>query len=490
MKSKQIILTAFFSLMSALVAVGIYEYFGNENHYLTIRESSPAKFAEWNFPVSSSSGAIDFRLAAKIATPAVVHVTTTYQNQNTNYHFDPGKMFGQDFWDYFYGSPGQGMPAQASGSGVLISPDGYIVTNNHVVRDANTVDVITSDNQSYSAEVIGSDPSTDIALIKINVKDFPHLAFGNSDSVEVGQWVLAVGNPFNLSSTVTAGIVSAKARNINILEGRAPIESFIQTDAAVNPGNSGGALVNTNGELIGINTAIATQTGTFEGYSFAVPSNLVMKVIQDLMEFGTVQRAYLGVSIRDMNSDLADQLNLDNTDGVYIDSVFDNSAAFDAGIKHGDVIMSINNKPVNSAPELQEQVGRYRPGDEVSVKLIRNGSEREIVLELKNSAGSTEIVQVEKAQVLDALGIEAKRIDDETKKDLKLDGGIQITRISNGKISDNTDIREGFIITKIDNRPVFEVSDLVNSLSSKKGGIMIEGMYPDKAGIYYYAFGM
>lgn len=290
----------------------------------------------------------------------MVHVKTTFQTSTRNYSTDP-------FFDFFFGRPERSYPQQpqervGTGSGVIISEDGYIITNNHVVQKSTNVEVTLNDKRSFPATVIGTDPSTDIALLKIDAKNLPVIPFGNSDALKIGEWVLAVGNPFNLTSTVTAGIVSAKARNINILDADMKIELFIQTDAAVNPGNSGGALVNTRGELVGINTAIASQTGSYTGYSFAVPISIASKVVADLKEFGVVQRAVLGVEIRDINDEFAKEKKLTLLNGAYVVNVVENSSAQDAGIEPGDIITNINGTKVKSVAQLQEQIGRYRPG--------------------------------------------------------------------------------------------------------------------------------
>ncbi|MBL4624506.1 MAG: trypsin-like peptidase domain-containing protein, partial [Flavobacteriales bacterium] len=324
---------------------------------------------------TNSVGTTDFTFAAEQTINAVVHVKTEYTSSGNQYYFDP--------FDFFFGQGGgyhQQMPAIASGSGVIISADGYIVTNNHVIAGADRVSITLNNNKTYQAELIGTDPSTDIALLKINEVDLPYVPYGNSDDVKTGEWVLAVGNPFNLTSTVTAGIVSAKGRDINILndaKGNTAIESFIQTDAAVNPGNSGGALVNIQGKLVGINTAIKSNTGSFTGYSFAVPVNIVRKVVDDLLEYGTVQRGYIGVSIRNIDSEFAAEKNINTTEGVYVAEILEAGAADKAGLQKGDVITKIGNTEVNNVPELQEQVGSFRPGDEILVTVDRNGEEIE-----------------------------------------------------------------------------------------------------------------
>jgi S1-C subfamily serine protease len=355
-----------------------------------------------------------------------------------------------------------------------------VVTNNHVIRGAEDIEVTLYDNRVFKAKVIGSDPSTDLALLKISEKGLPYLPLVNSDEVEVGEWVLAVGNPFNLTSTVTAGIISAKARNINILRDRSAIESFIQTDAAINPGNSGGALVNLQGGLVGINTAIASTTGAYAGYGFAVPANIVSKVVEDLIEFGMVQRGFLGLMIRSVDGNLAREKELEVTVGVYVDSITANSAAGEAGVQVGDVILGVNSVDTRSSSELLETIGRKRPGDEVTLKVNRSGKVMEFEVVLRNQDGDTKLVQKSTETVLDVLGIELEKVE----------RGLKITRLGPGKLREQTDIRKGFIITKVDHRDPGSIEDLVRYLEKAEGGIMLEGIYENVPGTHYYAFGM
>ena len=397
---------------------------------------------------------------------------------------------------FFFGDPNfqQGpAPAQtATGSGVIISTDGYIVTNNHVVENADELEVTLYDKRSYKATLIGTDPSTDIAVIRIKEKELPVLAFGNSDNVKVGNWVLAVGNPFNLSSTVTAGIVSAKGRNLQLLRAKdnASIESFIQTDAAVNPGNSGGALVNLNGDLVGINTAIASQTGSYSGYSFAVPAKIAEKVVQDLITYGVVQRGYLGVMIKEVNADLVKDKDLKVNDGVYVDSLMANSSAKEAGVKPGDVITKVEGKHIGSVPELTETVGRHRPGDKLKLTLNRDGAEREVTVSLKNKEGKTEVVKKEVKNTLETLGMELEDIGTKDKRKAGVENGVRVSKITEGVIRKETDMRPGFIITKIDKKPVTSAKELKEALKGKTGGVLLEGIYPEYPGVRYYGFGI
>ncbi|MBK7888133.1 MAG: Do family serine endopeptidase [Bacteroidetes bacterium] len=383
-------------------------------------------------------------------------------------------------------APRQMPQQQSTGSGVIISEDGYVVTNNHVIENGSEVSITLNDKETFVAKVIGTDPSTDLALLKVDAKKLPHIALGNSDQVRVGEWVLAVGNPFNLTSTVTAGIVSAKARNINILpDQRFPIESFIQTDAAVNPGNSGGALVNLNGELIGINAAIASNTGSYSGYSFAIPVNIVKKVVKDLMEFGIVQRGFIGVSIRDIDADFAKEKEVNTLNGVYVNGLTEGGAAAVAGLKVGDIIKSINGFEIKSSPELQEQVGRFRPGDKIMVTVLRNNSEKIIPVILRNKDGNTEVT---KNEAINLLGAVLENASEAELSKLGVESGVKVKELQTGKLK-SAGLKDGFIITAIDNRKVRSAKEVTEYLESKKGGVLIEGAYPNgmKA---YYGFGM
>jgi len=445
---------------------------------------------------------LDFTAASAKVMPAVVNIKATISQKSgpmTSRNIpDPFRdFFGDQFYKFFgpyqQDPNGDGQEPQArvgTGSGVIINEQGYIVTNNHVVEGADDLDVTLPDNRSYKATVIGTDPTTDLALIKIDATDLPHLSFVNSDDVKVGEWVLAVGNPYNLNSTVTAGIISAKARNININTNKYAVESFLQTDAAINPGNSGGALVDLQGGLVGINTAIASPTGSYSGYGFSIPSNIVSKVVEDLLKYGTVQRGFLGITIRSVDATLAKDKNLDLENGVYVDSLMDNSAAKDAGIKAGDVITSVNGKEVKTSPELMELIARERPGDHVSLKVNRDGREKDFDVVLKNREGDTKVVTKEEMDVFSSLGADFRTLDKDTAKKLKIPGGVEVTSINAGRLAQNTSIREGFIITKINDKEITNVDQLKEILNSKKGGILIEGIYPDNGGTYYYALGL
>ena len=443
-----------------------------------------------------SSTPADFVRAAKVSAPAVVHIKSKMEITGGRYQSPDvfRDFFDDDFWERFFGVPRDQEPqrfAEASGSGVIIDKSGYIVTNNHVIDQAQEIQVVLHDQRSYMGEVVGTDPLTDLALLKIEEEGLPHLSFANSDQTEVGEWVLAVGNPFyNLSSTVTAGIISAKARNINILQDQAAIESFIQTDAAVNRGNSGGALVNTQGALIGINTAIASPTGVYAGYSFAIPSNIVKKVVDDLLKHGVVQRAYLGVIIRNLDSKLIKDLKLKATEGVFVDSLVVNGAASQAGIHPKDIIVSIDDQSIRNVSQLQAKISTHRPGDLVKVAVLREGKKKLLSAKLKNVSGTTAEVIKEEKELIGELGAEFRDLTAKEKQELGIENGVQVTKIHPGKIRNYTDIKPGFVITKIDDSPVKSVAQLKAMIPKKQGGVMLEGVYPDQSGTFYYAFGM
>lgn len=499
MSKKQYFLTTITSaLVGGMVAVGSMVALQDDSatqlndfrERQDVRLASYLKSGDFNVP-----DGLNFVYAAEAATPAVVHIRSSYNASatgNSRSQHPLQEMFPDIFGDGGTPNPHRGMiPQGASGSGVIVSADGYIVTNNHVIDNASEVEVTLNDNRSYIAEVIGVDPTTDIALLKVDGSDLPYLSYGDSESMRVGEWVLAVGNPLDLTSTVTAGIISAKGRSIGILarsntsaQGvNTAIESFIQTDAAVNPGNSGGALVNLKGELIGINTAIASPTGSYSGYSFAVPATLVSKIVEDLKEYGAVQRALLGVNIGDVNAQLAKEQGLKINRGVYVSNVNDNSAAEEAGIKEGDVIVEINSRPINNVAQLQEAIAINRPGDKVKITYYRNGSMKNTNATLKNSMGTTKIVA--KSNTLEIGGSVLGNLSDAEKARLKLKGGVKVEKIGAGKLRD-AKIREGFIITSIDHKPVQNVDEVAGILSGKRDeGTLIEGLYPNGEKAYY-----
>ena len=491
------------AVLGSAITLGVFNYWGSPN-VITLERSSAATAAEVvQASFGSSQGiAVDFTATAEKTTPAVVHIRSTYgkplasnrgpQQQAPDF-FNDGPF--RDFFDFKQMPQQPQGPSQSSGSGVIISKEGYIVTNNHVIENATEIEVIFSDKRSVKAKLVGTDPSTDIAVLQVKDQGIlPTLAFANSDAVRVGEWVVAVGNPFNLESTVTAGVVSAKSRNINILRGKdsLAIESFIQTDAAVNPGNSGGALVNVNGDLVGINTAIASPTGSYSGYSFAVPSNIVNKVVEDLIKTGVVQRGLLGVQIVEVNGALVKEKELDVTAGVYVGKVNKGSAAEAAGVKEGDVILKIDQMPTTSNSALQEAVVRHRPGDKVVLTINRKGKEQLIDVVLRNRAGSTEIVKLEspKAAPLATAGLDLAEATDKDLKAASVSSGVRVKDIKEGLVSRQTDMKPGFIITKVDKRIVKTVKEVQDALKKSEGGVMIEGVYPDYPGTYYYAFGL
>jgi Do/DeqQ family serine protease len=464
------------SFIGAFVALATYRIVEPENeNYNSIEERQNVKFSNYDLTDVKVPEGLNFVHAAELVTPGVVHVRMVRQATQRSYRNPFEELFG-----YPDREPRQ---EEGAGSGVIITDDGYIVTNYHVIQGAEEIEVTLHDNRQYMAKVIGEDPTTDLALIKIDEENLTFVRYGDSDKLQVGEWVLAVGNPFyGLTSTVTAGIVSAKARNINILRNRQyNIESFIQTDAVVNPGNSGGALVNVQGKLVGINTAIASPTGSYAGYSFAVPVSLVKKVMDDLLEFGAVQRALLGISIQDV-SVVKDEYDLDETSGVYVAAVNGGSAAEEAGIEEGDIIIGIDDNIVKNVAELQEYVGRNRPGDKIDVKYLRNGNENTVRATLKNIMGEEKMYAREAA--VEIQGATLSEIDEDTKDNLDIEGGVQLNDIKSGKWRE-AGIKDGYIITKIQNREINTVNDLMAALANATGGILIEGVYPDGKEVLY-----
>ena len=414
--------------------------------------------------------------ASQVSTPCVVFIKTISQQQQYN---DP---FG-DFWSSmdFFGRRG---PVTSSGSGVIISADGYIVTNLHVVKDADQIEVITNNNKhSYKAKLIGSDGSTDLALLKIETKGLSHITFGNSDNLKIGEWVLAVGNPFNLTSTVTAGIVSAKGRNINIVNNRFPIESFIQTDAAINPGNSGGALINLQGELVGINTAIASNTGSYNGYGFAIPANIVSKIVRDLIEFNEVQRGFTGMDVKDIDASIADKLSINDNLGVYVQYVLPGGPSADAGIVNGDVIVKVNEKPIDSKAIFDEQISYYRPGDKIRVSILRNGKPQEVIVKLINRDGNTAILKRQSVSS-ETLGADFQMLSKVEAEKYAIRSGVKIINIRNGRIR-NMGIPEEFIITAFNKKEYQKAEDLIKDLENVRGQILIEGIHPNGSRGFY-----
>lgn len=473
---KKLMSNVFVACLGGFAALTSAHFLYENNHTASGHEQiTHPDYTLTNYSGSHAAGTmVDFTDAAEKSVHAVVHIKTTSEQVN-NLSYDP-------FAEWFFGPQKrqQNYIQQGSGSGVIISADGYIVTNNHVVAGADKIEVTLNDKRTYEGKVIGTDASTDVALIKIDEKELPFLMYGNSDAVKVGEWALAVGNPFNLNSTVTAGIISAKGRN-NILENnKRPIESFIQTDAAVNPGNSGGALVSINGELIGINTAIASNNGAYQGYSFAVPVNIVKKVVSDMVEFGTVQRAYMGVSIQDIDAKFAADKNIRQLRGIYVNGLNEGGSAQEAGISEGDVITKIQDVPVASVSELQEQISRYRPGDKINVTVDRNNSEKNISVTLKTLDNTTKLIKKSElvARSMNALGAEFEQLDSDDLAKMRIENGVKITKLNPGKLA-QVGIQPGFVITSIDKKKITSVETVKSLLETKSGTVLIEGFYPN-----------
>ena len=444
---------------------------------------------------------LNFVFAANTVRPSVVHIKVKYgrsdetqrePNDETNPDERSQDPF-DNFFKLFHGDFNEMSPQEASGSGVIISSDGYVVTNNHVVENAKKIKVVLDDKRSYEAKLIGTDPNSDLALLKLDETGLPFIPIGNSDKLQLGEWVLAIGTPYELTNTVTAGIVSAKARTLGLIESRSGtgVESFIQTDAAVNPGNSGGALVNLRGELVGINTAIATNSGSYSGYSFAVPVSIVQKVVDDLRKFGEVQRAFLGIDIQDIDAELAEDKDLTSIEGVYVRGVNDKSAAKLAGIKNGDVIIKINEVKVNSASELIGQVARYRPGDKIKVTIIRDGNTQTITAILKSKSGDTKLASPDSKSVqVTEIGATLKAINDEEKGEYGISNGVKVVKLESNSVLSENGMQEGFIITAIDKKPVSSPADVIKIISKiKNAGVLIEGI-TEEGKKAYFAIGL
>jgi serine protease Do len=500
MKLKNILAVVLISATTAILSVwGYGKFLESRSAGIQVDGKVPANYAGFfNNAGSPAGGAIDFGPAATTGTPAVVHIKTKTKarqvsnNGRQRYSNPFADLFGDGGGDMgdFFGGPRMIPEQRASGSGVLITDDGYIVTNNHVVDGADELMVTLSNKKSYKATVIGSDASSDLAVIKIEGKGLPYLVYGNSDEAKLGQWVLAIGYPLNLDVTVTAGIVSAKSRSIGIndRQSNAAIESFIQTDAAVNPGNSGGALINTNGELIGINSAIASPTGSYAGYSYAIPVNIVKKVVTDIVKFGAVQRAYIGISYprESITEEQKKELGAGykEGEGVYVTDVPADGAAAIAGLKKGDIVTKINGITVTSGPELQEQVTRYKPGDKISLTYTRNGKDNTVSLTLKNKAGTTDVVKT--TGILEKLGAELVVVDSKVAAANNITGGVVVKKINDGLLK-RTRIQEGFIITSVNDQEIKSIADLDKILSINKGRkVKVEGVYPGYDNTYPY----
>ena len=477
---KTILIAVSASLVTAVATVFGLRYFEPQRETF-LRDGANSRYASFtDFNLSGNvqrkfltSSPTNFISAAEAITPSVVNIRALTSGGSDN------------FWN-------DGIVGASTGSGVIISPDGYIVTNNHVIADATEIQVTMDDKREFTARLIGTDPSTDLAVIKIEGQKLQAVRFGNSDSIRVGEWVLAVGNPFNLESTVTAGIVSAKGRSINILEDSYSIESFIQTDAAVNPGNSGGALVNTNGELVGINTAIITKSGRYEGYSFAIPVNLAMKVIRDLKNFGVVQRGFLGVEINDLSPAAARSADYNSMNGVLIFKVNGKSAAEEAGMKQGDIILGIDGQKVKNKAELLEQVGRHTPGEVVKIEYFRKGQTSIADIKLRNKSNGTTLLMPEKfdgnIESFKKIGISDLR--PLTQQEARKIGvkGVKVIKIDKGSLIENKNMEIGFVITHINEKQVNSLDEAVKMIAATKGKIVLAGVYEDFPEEYYYTF--
>ena len=498
MKFNQVILTVAISAATAVGSVWGYNKFIKEEVISVgnFNGNVPANYTGFFDGKSAPAESVDLSKAAIAAVPAVVHIKTKIAARKQTNNVPRGRGMFDDFFDDLFGYGPNVIPEQrASGSGVLVSEDGYIVTNNHVISDggngtASEVMVTLHNKKTYKAKLIGRDPSSDLAVLKIEGNKFPFLVYGNSANIQLAQWVLAVGYPLTLETTVTAGIVSATGRSINInrRQSETPVESFIQTDAAVNQGNSGGALINTNGELIGINSAILAPTGTYAGYSFAIPVNIVKKIVDDIVRFGDVQRGYLGISYYstdDMTEDQIKQLGIQtSTEGVYVSAVSNDGGAYAAGIRKGDVITKVNNAQVRSGLQMSAQIASFRPGDKVPVTYLRNGKEIVTQVELKKKAGTFEDLAV--ANMGSRLGAELTTVSSAKAKELGISGGVEVKKITAGGALSRTRMGEGFIITSINGQDIKSLEDLGKILGNAKESIRLEGMYPGYDGMYTY----
>ena len=505
MKLKQVLFTVAISVLTTVAVIwGYGRFFKQDNSYAGQQAGvypSNYKYAGLlDGNPNGGGGALDFTVPAAAATPAVVHIKTTTNAKQVNNNL-PRKqpanpfsdIFDDDMFNQLFGRRNNIIPEQrASGSGVIISEDGYIITNNHVVENADAITVTLSNKKTYKARVIGTDPSYDISVIKIEASGLPFLLYGNSDDVKIGQWVLAIGYPLNLETTVTAGIVSAKARSLGLNKDKsgdptAGVESFIQTDAAVNMGNSGGALINTDGRLIGINSAIASPTGYYSGYSYAIPVNIVKKVVDDLIKFGSVQRGFLGVSFIPA-SDLSDDDKKKNgvplnAEGIYVSDVPIDGAAYAAGIRKGDILKKVDGQEINSVAEMQELISRHKPGDKVPVTYVRNANENTVLVTLENKAGNFDVVKSD--AVLEKLGAEFSTMDPKKAREYGIPGGVVVKKINDGALNDQTRMKDGFVIIKVNDKDIKSIDELKRAIGSNKM-ITISGFYPGYDGVYEY----
>ena len=453
----------------------------NNTVYVPADNAPYTTLSQASMPTAGKMQPVDLTEAAEKTVHGVVHIKATVKSRTQTYQEIP------DIFDYMFGARPrqrqyQTQPQVGYGSGVILTKDGYIVTNNHVIEKADEIQVTLNDNRVFDATLVGADVNSDLALLKIEGDEFPVVPMGNSDDLRLGEWVLAVGNPFNLTSSVTAGVVSAKSRRIGIYDAEGSIESFIQTDAAINMGNSGGALVNVRGELVGINAALESPTGTYAGYGFAIPTTIVKKVVADLREYGSVQRAILGVIGKDLSSmlQLEENKNKDfgSIDGVYVVELTDGGGALAAGIEEGDVITAIDGKKIKTMTELQETVVQYRPGDKVTVTLLRNRKEKKLEVELKNSRGNTEIV---KQADMEVLGAVFQEVPEQTRRQLNIGYGMQVSNVKNGLMKDEG-IQKGYIILKINNKQIRSIDDIEQAYKEAADSpdqvLFITGVYP------------
>lgn len=498
MKWKQILLVVLISSVTTVASIWTYNKFFSEKIITTgtAEKGMPVNYAGFFDGKGNATETVDLTKAAIAAVPAVVHIKTRIPAKKQTNDIPRRRGSFDDFFDDLFGYGPNVMPEQrASGSGVLISEDGYIVTNNHVISNgsdgvAEELNVTLHDKKTHKARLIGRDPSSDIAVLKIDGNKFPFLLYGNSNNIQLGQWVLAVGYPLTLETTVTAGIVSATGRSINInrRQSETPIESFIQTDAAVNQGNSGGALINVNGELIGINSAILAPNGTYAGYSFAIPVNIVKKIVDDIIRYGDVQRGYLGISYYTTDEMSEEQIRSmgipSNTDGVYVSDVSSDGGAYAAGIRKGDVITRVNNVPVRSGLQMSAQIAGFRPGDKVPVNYVRNGREYTANVVLKKKAGT--FSDIAGTNIGSRLGAELATLDRTKARQYGVDGGVVVNKITQGGAIGRTRMAEGFIITSVNDQDVTSLEELTQVLSKTTGPVSLKGFYPDGGGMYTY----
>jgi serine protease Do len=475
MKVKYLIGALFMALLGASIALFAYTRIVVRPVFAVSKDSSKVDVRDAKAYLTSfqtQEGQVDFTYAAEQTVHGVVHVHTKTTM---------GSASDNPILEWFYGDRYSSRPREANGygSGVIITADGYIITNNHVVENAESVEVTLNDKRTFTAKVVGRDPGSDIALLKIKADNLPFIKYGDSEQLRLGEWVLAVGNPFNLTSTVTAGIVSAKGRSLGLNEGNYKIESFIQTDAALNMGNSGGALVNTKGLLVGITSAIMSPNGAYSGNSFAIPVTIVKKVVNDLKEFGEVQRAIIGVNIQDVDADVASKQNLKEIKGALVTRIIPSGSAQEAGMKENDVIIKFDGQNVNTVAELQEQVGKHRPGDKASVTFLRNGKETTLPITLKNIAGNTKVVTVDMEDAGDVVfGAKLESLSSSDMNSLNIDYGVKVTDINNGKFKD-IGMTKGYIILSINGKKVKSPDDVKQI--SKDGTALksIQGILPD-----------